>query len=107
MGSGGCVWPGAHPVGRPTGFAWVIGYRGDIMLILVINSGSSSIKYKLFQVAHRWVMASGLAEKIGESSSILTHAYMTAAGEEKKHVEESRIADHHQGLQRIVDLLMD
>ena len=69
------------------------------MLILVMNSGSSSIKYKLFEVAHRQVMASGLAEKIGESSSILTHVYMTAAGEEKKHVEESRIADHHQGLQ--------
>jgi len=77
------------------------------MLILVINSGSSSIKYKLFEVAQRRVLASGLAEKIGESSSILTHVYMTAAGEEQKHVEESRIADHHQGLQRIVDLLLD
>src|SRR5262245_48588952 len=87
--------------------ALVRGYGGDIMIILVINSGSSSIKYKLFEVAQRRVMASGLAEKIGESSSILTHAYMTAAGEEKKHVEESRIADHHQGLQRIVELLMD
>jgi acetate kinase len=77
------------------------------MIILVINSGSSSIKYKLFEVAHRRVMASGLAEKIGESNSILTHVYTTAAGEEKKHLEESRITDHHQGLQRIVDLLMD
>ena len=77
------------------------------MLILVMNAGSSSIKYKLFEVAHHQVMASGLAEKIGESSSILTHVYMTAAGEEKQHVEESRIADHQQGLQRIVDLLMD
>ena len=35
------------------------------MLILVMNSGSSSIKYKLFEVAHRRVMASGLAEKSG------------------------------------------
>jgi hypothetical protein len=87
--------------------AWVIGHGGDIMIILVINSGSSSIKYKLFEVAHRRVMASGLAEKIGESNSILTHVYTTAAGEEKKHLEESRITDHHQGLQRIVDLLMD
>ena len=77
------------------------------MIILVINSGSSSIKYKLFEVSHRRVMASGLAEKIGESNSILTHVYTTAAGEEKKHVEENRITDHHHGLQRIVDLLMD
>ena len=77
------------------------------MIILVINSGSSSIKYKLFEVSHRRVLASGLAEKIGESNSILTHVYTTAAGEEKKHLEESRITDHHHGLQRIVDLLMD
>src|SRR2546427_423315 len=87
--------------------AWVRAYGGDIMLILVMNAGSSSIKYKLFEVAHRQVMASGLAEKIGESSSILTHVYMTASGEEEHHVEESRIADHLQGLHRIVDLLMD
>ena len=67
------------------------------MLILVMNSGSSSIKYKLFEVAHRRVMASGLGEKIGESNSILTHVYTTAAGEEKKHLEESRITDHYEG----------
>jgi acetate kinase len=77
------------------------------MIILVINCGSSSIKYKLFEVDDGRLMASGLAEKIGESNSILTHQYMTAAGEEKKQVERSRIADHHKGLQRIVDLLID
>jgi len=78
-----------------------------MMIILVINSGSSSIKYKLFEVDQRRLLASGLAEEIGESSSILTHQYLTATGEEKKHVERNRIADHHQGLQRIVDLLLD
>lgn len=64
-------------------YCLVIEHGGDIMIILVINSGSSSIKYKLFEVAHCRVMASGLAEKIGESNSILTHVYMTVAGEEK------------------------
>jgi len=77
------------------------------MIILVINCGSSSIKYKLFDVDRRKVVAHGLAEKIGESSSLLTHNYTTAEGNEKKRVEDSRIADHHQGLVRIVDLLMD
>ena len=77
------------------------------MKILVVNCGSSSIKYKLFDAGHRRVMASGLAEKIGETGSILTLRYMTAAGEEKKYVEQNRIADHHEGLQRIVDLLLD
>jgi acetate kinase len=77
------------------------------MIILVINCGSSSIKYKLFDVDHRRVMAGGEAEKIGESGSLLVHTYRTADGREQKHAEEKRIADHHQALQRIVDLLMD
>ena len=52
------------------------------MLILVMNFGSSSIKYKLFEVAHRPVMASAWP-KIGESSSILTPRGMTAAEKRK------------------------
>ncbi len=36
------------------------------MKILVINTGSSSIKYELFDMADHWVMASGIAEKIVE-----------------------------------------
>lgn len=77
------------------------------MKILIVNCGSSSIKYKLFDVGQRHVMASGLAEKIGETGSILTHRHMTAAGEEKKLVEQNRFADHREALQRIVGLLLD
>ncbi len=76
------------------------------MKILVINSGSSSIKYKLFDVDHGRVMASGLAERIGESSSILTH-HRAAEGGEEKHIEKDGIADHKEGLKRIVGLLLD
>ena len=76
------------------------------MKILVINCGSSSIKYQLFDMERHQVLASGLAEKIGESSSILTH-HCSAQGGDEKHVEKDRIADHHAGLQRIVDLLLD
>lgn len=39
------------------------------MKILVINSGSSSIKYKLFEMPQKSVLSSGLVEKIGEVSS--------------------------------------
>jgi len=77
------------------------------MKILVINCGSSSIKYKLFDVDRRCLMASGLAEKISEAQSALTHICTTSEGEEKKHVEEGSLADHLEGLQRIVSLLMD
>ena len=44
------------------------------MKILVINTGSSSIKYELFDVEDCKILAGGLAEKIGEESSILTHS---------------------------------
>ena len=77
------------------------------MKILVINSGSSSIKYELFDMDQRRVLSSGLAEKIGEPNSILTHQYLTARGDKKKIVEKAEITNHYQGLQRSVDLLMD
>jgi len=77
------------------------------MLVLVINCGSSSIKYKLFDVDHRRLMAAGLLEKIGEASSFFTHNYSAANGEVQKYVDPSKTADHHEGLQRILALLMD
>ncbi|OEU52235.1 MAG: acetate kinase [Desulfobacterales bacterium S3730MH5] len=77
------------------------------MKILVINTGSSSIKYELFDVDHHRVLAGGLAEKIGEESSVLTHERALANGESIKKVEKRLIADHHEGLNRIVDLLVD
>ena len=77
------------------------------MKILVINTGSSSIKYELFDVEHRKMLAGGLAEKIGEESGVLTHRTVLPNGESEKNVDESVIADHYEGLNRIVGLLVD
>ena len=77
------------------------------MKILVINTGSSSIKYRLFNMGDRKVLASGLAEKIGEEKSSLTHEVISEKKGCLKNVEKDKIADHHEGLTRIVDLLMD
>lgn len=77
------------------------------MKILVINSGSSSIKYELFDMTHHKVVALGSAEKIGEDTGILTHKTVLENGESAKKVEEKKIKDHHEGLDRIVDLLLD
>ena len=77
------------------------------MKILVINTGSSSIKYQLFDMTHKKILASGVAEKIGEGSSVLTHKRVLANGEKVRKIEEGMIADHQQGLNRIVDLLID
>jgi acetate kinase len=77
------------------------------MKILVINTGSSSIKYELFDMQHQQALASGLAEKIGEGKGVLTHRIMPTGGEPRTKTEKGVIADHHAGLTRIVDLLID
>ncbi|WP_033101565.1 MULTISPECIES: acetate/propionate family kinase [Thermoactinomyces] len=73
------------------------------MKILVINCGSSSIKYQLFDMTDESVLASGLVEKIGTESAIIKHE---PAGREKK-VIISEILDHRVGLKKVLDLLMD
>jgi acetate kinase len=65
--------------------------------VLVVNTGSSSIKYRLFEMDGRKVLASGTVERIGEPSSRLTHQ---AAGADPL-VAEERVADHQEGFHRI------
>jgi acetate kinase len=77
------------------------------MKILVINTGSSSIKYQLFDMNAQRILASGVAERIGESKGVLTHESVLSNGEIVKKVQEGMIADHSQGLNRIADLLID
>ncbi len=43
------------------------------MKVLVVNSGSSSIKYQLFDMTDESVLAKGLVERIGISDSIINH----------------------------------
>ncbi len=43
------------------------------MIVLVLNSGSSSIKYKLFDMAREEVLAAGVIERVGTQSAILRH----------------------------------
>jgi acetate kinase len=75
--------------------------------ILVINTGSSSIKYQLFDMDRQRVMASGLAEKIGEAEGVLTHHVFSEDGKARSAVSNAVIADHRDGLTRIVDQLVN
>ncbi|NQT51290.1 acetate kinase, partial [bacterium] len=61
------------------------------MKILVINCGSSSIKYQLFDMADETLLAKGVVERIGEERSAVTHT----AGDHTLSYEEP-IADHEQ-----------
>lgn len=71
------------------------------MKILVLNCGSSSIKYKLFDMEEKKVIASGGVEKIGLPGSFLK--FKTPAGEKK--VIEKALPEHTVGVQLIFDTL--
>ena len=45
------------------------------MIVLVVNCGSSSLKYQLINMDNEEVMAKGLVEKIGLPDSQLTHKW--------------------------------
>ena len=77
------------------------------MKILVINTGSSSIKYQLFDMDRQKALASGLAEKIGESTGKLTHNKHTEKETSLAKVIKETIPDHRKGLLKIVNLLVD
>ena len=79
--------------------------------VLVLNTGSSSIKYQLFDMpegsgepqqgdpvdrGHK-VLASGVVERIGEAGARLTHR----AGDADPLVVEDRVADHSEGFERV------
>lgn len=73
------------------------------MKILVLNCGSSSIKYKLFDMTSGDVMAQGGIEKIG-----LPDSFLKLTGKDgKKVVLEKNIPGHQEGIQFILSVLTD
>lgn len=73
------------------------------MKILTLNSGSSSIKFKLFEVMPMQVLASGMIEKISET---VGHVKIEHGDEQSKVLEQSlEISDHHAGFSLIQKLL--
>ncbi|MGP3986491.1 acetate kinase [Streptomyces sp. 3N207] len=71
--------------------------------ILVLNSGSSSVKYQLIDMADRNRLAAGLAERIGEETSAVSHQPLATGGEPR--TREGRLADHDAALKAIADEL--
>jgi len=73
--------------------------------ILVINTGSSSIKYQLFDMTDEKVLASGLAEKIGEDEGLLKLNVISEHGDSQEKVVKGVIPNHREALRQIVALL--
>ncbi|WPP43167.1 acetate kinase [Paenibacillus hunanensis] len=73
------------------------------MKVLVINSGSSSLKYQLYDMTDESVLAKGLVERIGMDSSILTHK---PTGKDEV-TEVSEILEHNTAIRKVIDKLTD
>jgi len=77
------------------------------MKVLVINSGSSSIKYQLFDMSETKVLASGSIERIGEPDSVHRHRQISAQAGVDETDHQQSIGNHREGLARIGKVLRD
>ena len=72
------------------------------MKVLVVNSGSSSIKYQLFDMTDESVLAKGLVERIGISDSIINHY----PSDRDPVITHQDIPNHRVGIKLMMDALL-
>lgn len=73
------------------------------MKVLVVNCGSSSLKYQLVNMEDESVLAQGLFERIGSEEAIFTHKRPNA----EKYSDVRPMKDHKVALQILLDILVD
>ena len=73
------------------------------MKVLVINCGSSSLKYQLIDMATEESLAQGLVERIGIEGSILTQK---VEGKDK-YIINTNIKDHKDAIKLVLEALVD
>ncbi len=74
------------------------------MKVLVLNCGSSSIKYQLFDMKDTSVLAKGLVQRVGMAGSTID---FRKGDDGKKKVFEADVLDHKIGIKKIFDLLVN
>jgi|SRR5690554_2076908 len=72
------------------------------MNILIINSGSSSIKFQLIEMPSEVLICSGIVERIGHKDAFINYKTNSATLQ-----QIDTIKTHSEGLQKIVELLLD
>jgi hypothetical protein len=79
--------------------------KGGMMLmkILVVNTGSSSIKYQVFNMDDESVLAKGLLDRVGIPGTILEHE---PSGKDKVIIKQD-IPDHTEGMKLVLDVLVN
>ena len=75
------------------------------MKVLVLNSGSSSIKYQLFEMRGRALLAGGTAERIGERGGRLVHSERDATDVLREETIDGDFPDHAAALEKIMGVL--
>ena len=73
------------------------------MKILVINAGSSSLKYQMIDMTDKSVIAKGLVERIGIEGSNLAHKY----GDGQKFELVTPLQNHTEAMNIVLDALVD
>jgi acetate kinase len=73
------------------------------MKVLVINAGSSSLKYQLIDVSSKEVLAKGLCDRIGIEGSILKH---TKSGGDPV-IHEVSLPNHKVAIKEVINALLD
>jgi acetate kinase len=71
--------------------------------ILVLNCGSSSVKYQLIEMGDEQVICKGIVERIGTDDAIIR--YQPAGRSEKRQV--CPVADHSEAINSVISALMD
>jgi acetate kinase len=74
--------------------------------VLVLNSGSSSIKYQLFEMSDRSPLATGIVAQIGEAESELRQRSASPDGP-REMVRKLSIRDHREGFDQILAALAE
>ena len=77
------------------------------MKILVLNSGSSSLKFQLFMKADLSVLSSGLIEQIGAATSAAKLSFVDSSGAEKELKQSCPVADHREAIKVMSEMLRE
>lgn len=75
------------------------------MKILVFNSGSSSIKYSLYEMDTGSLLADGVLEQIGDEDSSLRQVFLDDTNSRQEICREEYVKDHREGLKLIREVL--
>ena len=77
------------------------------MKILILNSGSSSLKFQLFMMADLSVLSSGLIEQIGAATSAAKLSFVDSSGAEKELKQSCPVADHREAIKVMSEMLRE